>query len=215
MSPRQKITAIDAQERRGNRRSIFINGRFALGVDETVIADLGLHVGQEISEEELGRVVRTELLVKARERALRLLEYRARSRAELARRLRLAGFAEDIIEEVLVRLSEMGLVDDARFSQSWVESRSAGRSIGKTRIKWELRQKGIDADLVEEALSEIDEETEYKLAARAARAKWDKDRSPDVSVKRRRLASYLQRQGFGWDVIKKTVNQLAADDEDE
>jgi len=212
MSPEQKITAIDAQERRGNRRSIFINGKFALGVDETVIADLCLHVGQEISEEELGRIVRAELLSKARERALRLLEYRARSRAELARRLRQAGFAEDIIEEVLERLSDIGFVDDARFSQSWVESRSVGRGIGKARIKWELRQKGVEADLVEEALSEIDEETEYKSAVLAARAKWEKDHSPDAGAKRRRLASYLQRQGFVWDVIKRVINELAGYD---
>jgi regulatory protein len=214
MSPEQKITAIDAQERRGNRRSIFINGKFALGVDETVIADLGLHVGQEISEEELGRVVRAELLAKAKERALNLLEYRDRSRVEIARRLRQAGYAEDIIEEVLGRLSDIGFVDDARFSRSWVESRSVARGIGKARIKWELRQKGVEADLVEEATSEIDEETEYQSAARAARAKWGKDHNPDASAKRRRLASYLQRQGFGWDVIKRVVDELAGEDDD-
>ena len=156
--------------------------------------------------------MRAELLSKARERALRLLEYRARSRAELARRLRQAGFAEDIIEEVLERLSDIGFVDDARFSQSWVESRSVGRGIGKARIKWELRQKGVEADLVEEALSEIDEETEYKSAVLAARAKWEKDHSPDAGAKRRRLASYLQRQGFVWDVIKRVINELAGYD---
>ena len=148
----QRISDIEPQEKRPNRRSIFIDGRFVLGVDETVVADLGLRIGQQISEDELQAVVRAELITKAKERALKLLEYRARSRVEIERRLAKAGFAEDIIEETLARLETLGLIDDVQFSQSWVNHRMAGKPMGKTRIKWELRQKGIAPNLVDEAL---------------------------------------------------------------
>lgn len=211
----QRITAIEAQEKRGNRRSIFVNGKFALGVDETVVADLGLHIGQQISEDQLQSVVHAELVSKAKDRALTLLEYRVRSKVEISRRLIKAGFSEDVIEEVLARLETVGLVDDEQFSQSWVNHRLSGNAMGKKRIKWELRQKGVSIEIVDEALSSIDDDMEYKSAMESARRRWAKDKCMDEYTKRRRLVSYLQRQGFAWNVINQVVNGLMADTEPE
>lgn len=212
MAVEQRISAIEAQEKKANRRSIFVNGKFALGVDESVIADLGLHVGQQISEEELQKIVHTELVAKAKQKAFRLLEYRSRSKAEIARRLSMAGFAEDVIEETLTRLEGLGLIDDAQFSQSWVNHR---KSFGKTRIKWELRQKGVSTDVAEEALSAINADTEYESAIDAAGRRWRKYLRLDERTKRNRTASYLRRQGFGWEVITKVLNELASEAEPE
>ncbi len=211
----QRITAIEAQEKRGNRRSIFLNGEFALGVDEAVIADLGLHIGQQISETELQEIVRAELIAKAKERALTLLDYRQRSKAEITRRLTLAGFAGDIIEEVMARLKSLGLVDDAQFSKSWVDHRLTGKPMGKTRIRWELRQKGVPVEIAEEALSGVDADVEYQSAMEAARRRWEKDNNPDQYVKRRKLSSYLSRQGFPWETISKVTNELAGEIDDD
>ncbi|HUV04614.1 MAG TPA: RecX family transcriptional regulator [Armatimonadota bacterium] len=213
MAFEQRISAIEAQEKKVSRRSIFIDGKFVLGVDESVVADLGLHVGQQIDQEELQAIARAETLTKAKEKALRLLEYRPRSRAELARRLSQAGFAEDIVEETLTRLADLGLIDDVQFSRSWVRHRLAGKAMGKTRIKWELRQKGIPTEVAEEALSAVDAYTEHQLALDAARRRWEKYNESDERTRRRRLASFLRRQGFDWDVITKIINELSADRE--
>ena len=208
-----RISAIEAQEKRGNRRSIFIDGKFALGVDESVIADLRLRVGQQIGEDELRDIVRAEQVAKARERALRLLDFRARSRAEISRRLSAAGFAEDIVEETLERLERVGLVDDGQFAKAWVGHRSAGKGMGRARIKWELRQKGVSNEVVEEALSAVDGETERRSALEAARRRWAKDSSPDDRTKRRRIAAYLRRQGYDWSVITAVLNELGMEAE--
>jgi regulatory protein len=213
MNDEQRISAIETQEKRGNRRSIFINGKFALGVDETVVADLGLRVGQQISEDELREVVHAELVTKARERALTLLDYRARSRTEIARRLKVAGFEEDVIEETLSRLEAVGLIDDAHFSKAWVNHRLTGSGMGRTRIRWELRQKGVPTEVAEEALSAIDEETEHQSALDKARRRWEKDPDLDDRTRRHRLASYLQRQGYDWGVITTILNEISTDAE--
>jgi regulatory protein len=202
-----RITAIEVQERRKDRRSIFVDGRFVVGVDEDVIADLGLKVGQQFSEDELNAVVRAEILRKAKERALNLLSYRARSRKELAGRLRRAGYDEEIVEETLSRLENTGLIDDAQFSQGWVNSRVSGKGLGKVRVRWELRQKGVASEVVEEALSSVDPD-ERKLAADAARRRWEKDKDPDLRARRRRVASYLQRQGFEWQLVSEMMEKL-------
>ncbi|MHB0998802.1 MAG: regulatory protein RecX [Armatimonadota bacterium] len=209
----QRITAIEPQERRKNRRSIFLDGNFVLGVDETIIADLGLRVGQQISEEELNRIVRAELVNKAKERALTLLEYRKRSRSEIMQRLKKAGYEQDIIDDVLVRLDAMGFVDDADFSQSWVNHRLAGKAMGRKRIRYELKLKGVEDSVVEEALSTVDADEEYNTALESARRRWQRDNDPDERSKKRRLASYLGRQGFEWDIIKRILSELSAEEE--
>ena len=211
----QRITAIERQEKRQDRRSIFVNGKFVLGVDEAVVADLGLHVGQQIGEDELQQVVHRELVNKAKERALRLLEYRKRSTSEVVQRLRKAGFAEDVIDEVVARLVDIGLLNDADFSQSWVSYRLAAKGMGKSRIMWELRLKGVSSDVAEEALSTVDADTEYQSAIDAARRRWDKDRDPDLRAKRQRLVAYLKRHGFDWDVVNRIVSELPADSQSE
>jgi len=209
----QRISAIEVQEKKANRRSIFVNGKFVVGVDESIIADLGLHVGQQIGEEELQAIARAEMIARAKQKALKLLEHRPHSRAEIGRRLSRAGFAEDVVEETLTRLEDLGLIDDAQFSRSWVNHRLAGKAMGKVRIKWELRQKGVPAEVAEEALSAVDADAEYQSALDAARRRWQKDKAPDERARRRRLASFLRRQGFDWDVITRILNELSADGE--
>jgi regulatory protein len=184
-----------------------------MGVDEGVVAALGLRVGLELDEEELQRIVRAELVSKAKERALGLLGYRPRSRAELTQRLSRAGYAEDIIEEAVSRLEDIGLIDDAQFSRSWVNSRVSGKGIGKARIKWELRRKGVASDVVEEALSELSPDAERELASDAASRRWERDKDTDERAKRRRVASYLRRQGFEWQVITEVLDNLAREDD--
>lgn len=207
----QRITAIEEQERRSNRRSIFIDGKFALGVDEQVVADLGLHIGQEITEEELQEIVHSELLSKARERALTFLDYRARSKAEISGRLAKAGYDENIIEETLAYLVRLGLVDDQEFARAWIGHRAAG--MGRTRIKWELRQKGVADEIAEEVLQSVDPETEFESALSLAMSRWDKDRDTDEYAKRRRLASYLQRRGYNWEIIKRVISRLSEEND--
>ncbi len=203
----QRITAIEPQ-RRKTRRSIFVDGEFVVGVDEDVVADLGLWVGQRLSEDELRGIVHAELVLKAKEKALNLLGYRPRSRVEIATRLSRAGYADDVIEAAMSHLEQLGLIDDAQFARSWVSGRVAGKGLGKARLRWELRQKGVQADVAEEALSAVDADAEYRLAADAATRRWEKDRGTDERAKRRRLASFLRRQGFEWQVIAEVLNGL-------
>jgi len=208
----QRITAIEEQSKKSNRRSIFINGRFVLGVDESVVAELGLRVGQPMTAEMLESVVRAELVTKAKQKALKLLEYRPRSRKEIASRLAMAGFEEDVVEEALTRLEELGFINDAEFSRAWVNHRVTDNAMGSARIKWELRHKGISTEVVEEALSVVDADTEYRSAMDAAKHRWERDKDPDEWSKRRRLASYLRRRGFDWDIINKVLDELAGND---
>lgn len=190
-----------------------MDGVFVAGAHEEVVASLGLAVGREFEPQLLESILRAETVKKARETALRLLSHRSRTKSELRRRLVGSGFPEDIVDELVERFSERGLLDDDRFSRDWVRSRTAGRPMGRARLAWELRSKGVDQPVVEAALQELDEDAEYGLALSCARKKAEKADPKDPSFKSK-LGSFLRRRGFGWEVIRKVLDQVCPTDGD-
>jgi len=201
-----RITAITPQRRRG-RFSIFVDDEFVVGVGEKVVADLKLAVGRSITAGELSRVARAEEVRKATEASLRLLEVRPRSQKEIVTRLRQKGYEEEIAGEALAALSRWGLLDDSAFAEQWVQSRTRSRPGGVRKLKSELFQKGIAKETIEEAVASISEDDEVALA-RQALAKKLRPLPSDRDARReeyRRLAGFLQRRGFGWDIAKKAL----------
>lgn len=203
-----KITAIEPQSRFKNRRSIFINGQFAFGVDEEIVAALGLRVGQAVRTDDLDRVVRAESVRKAREAALTLLDYRPRSVSEMRRRLLLKGHTEDIVDQVLQNLQKVGLLDDERFAAQWVEERLTHRPMGRRAVTFELKRKGISNDLIDRAVEGIGEDAELEMALDLAARRYRAD-AEDQLAEKRRVASLLRRRGFGWDVVTRVLDRLS------
>jgi regulatory protein len=207
------VTAIEPQARRPERVSVFVDGEFALGMHAEVAAAAGLKVGDRISVPELQALARSEELRRVRESALHLLGYRARSRAELRRRLLRKGYDPEVTDEALAALDRSGLINDAEFSQSWVRARTGSRPMGRTRIAAELRQKGVERELIEQALEPLDQERELDLALAVGRQKVEQLRGEDVRAARRKLSSALMRRGFGWDVTARVLDILLRADE--
>lgn len=206
------ITAIEAQKRRGDRRSIFVDGDFVAGAHEEVILALGLRVGQTFDNERLTQVIKQETSRKALEKALRLLSYRDRTKSEIQKRLLGDDFPEDIVDDVIGRLLDMGYLDDRQFSRDWVKTRTIAKPMGRTRLAWELRAKGVDAPAVEEALEGLDENAEYELALSLAQKKAERSDAGDPSF-RTRTASFLRRRGFGWSAIARALDEIAPERE--
>lgn len=202
-----RITDITVQKRRGSRRSIYVNGEFFAGVGEEVVAELGLRVGQEIDAQKLAEVIRAEEFRAAREAAFVMLDYRPRTKKEISDGLKRKGYSDEVIASVTERLLELGLIDDEKFAEQWVSSRISSRPTGRARMAWELRSKGVSQEAVEKALSEVDEEDEVRMAREIAAKKMNSI-SLDDDKARRKLAGFLRRRGFDWDVISRVLNEF-------
>jgi regulatory protein len=145
-------------------------------------------------------------LGRAKDYALRLLEYRARSEAEIARRLARRGHDDATIERAVADLRAVGLLNDHEFARAWVASRRAGRPTGRTRLRWELRRHGVDADTAAQAVEQgLDPEAEFEAAWAWARQRVGR---PPESGELRRLHAALQRRGFGRDIIREIIERL-------
>lgn len=136
----------------------------------------------------------------------------ARTRQELADTLRRRNVPAQAAEAVLDRMTEVGLIDDAQFARSWVDSRQQRRHLSRTALRRELQRKGVERDLVEDAVDEVSPDDEHEAARSLAERKLRSVRGLDGQVQRRRVAGALARRGFGADIVRSVLGDLDFDD---
>jgi len=136
---------------------------------------------------------------------LKLLAYRARTESEMRLRLARKGFGETEIEMAITRLKSSGLIDDAAFAKAWSDNRTAGSPRSAYIIKRELKTKGIEAGIADEAIAAIDD---GEAAYRAAQPRLKRLQSLPPEEARRKLADFLRRRGFNWNTIERTLARL-------
>ncbi|OGW53455.1 MAG: hypothetical protein A2Z46_03665 [Nitrospirae bacterium RBG_19FT_COMBO_55_12] len=147
-------------------------------------------------------------LARARNAAYRVLTCRPRSSAEIEEKLRDKGFDEAVIHTTLSGLTRLGYLDDEKFARLWAESRVRLRAFGRRRIDRELREKGIDPSIVREALDGVfTVDREIDIAEKAAAGKLKGMQRLDRETRRRRLAGFLERKGFPYDVIRDVLKK--------
>ena len=132
----------------------------------------------------------------ARTIALRRLEAAPRTRAELAQTLAKRGVPDDVSERVLDRFTEVGLIDDAAFAHLWVESRHRGKALARSVLRQELRRRGVEPEVIDEAVESIDDDDEWARAREFARRAVRVTSGEDPRKSLRRLAGQLARKGY-------------------
>ncbi len=198
-----RITALEPQARHAHRVNLYIDDRFALGLSAIVAATL--RVGQTLSDADLAALERAEAYETAHELALRFLEPRPRSRAELQQHLQKKHLAREVIDQVMTRLTEAGLIDDRAFAQYWVENRETFRPRASRALRFELKRKGLPDAVIQEALGTIDEsESAYRAGAPRAE-RW---RHLERRAFMEKLGAFLVRRGFAYEVAKDAAKRL-------
>lgn len=145
----------------------------------------------------------------AREICLRLLAVRPRTRAELAQALSKRGIDAEVSAAVLNRYDEVGMIDDAAFARAWVTSRHHGRGLASRALAQELRRRGVSKEDTDEALSELDSDTEAKTALDLATRKL-KSMHGEPEAIFRRLVGMLARKGYPPGVALRAVKEALA-----
>jgi regulatory protein len=132
----------------------------------------------------------------ARTILLDALTGQARSRQELRDKLAKRDVPDELAERLLDRFTEVGLVDDAAFARSWVESRQRSRGLARRALAQELRRKGVDDETARGALDDLDPAAEEQAARLLVRKKLRSLRGVDRVTATRRLAGLLARKGY-------------------
>jgi regulatory protein len=146
----------------------------------------------------------------ARAICLRLLTVQPRTRAELATALAKRGVPADAAGTVLGRFAEVGLIDDRAFAAAWVDSRHAGRGLSRRALAAELRRRGVDGDVVGEAVAVVDTAAEELTARRLVDRRLPGTRRLERPARVRRLAGMLARKGYPPGLSMRVVRDALA-----
>ncbi len=210
-----RITALEQQARSPERVNLYIDGTFSLGISAELMLKLDLHIDQELSAEELAEIKGEEARQQAVERAINYLSFRPRSQAEVRRYLRKKETPPEIIEAALERLNRLDYVNDKAFASFWVENREQFNPRGSQALRNELCMKGVEREIVDEA---VNDEHDEELALRAGRKKaliLLQNAEMDYTKFRNRLGSFLQRRGFSYAVVARVVRTLWQEEKEE
>lgn len=159
----------------------------------------------------------------ARNIVLRQLTGSPKSRLQLSKKLAEREIPQDIATKILNRFEELGLINDREFAAMWVRSRSQTKRLSANALKRELVTKGIDPDLIEEALEQVSEDDERQAARELIDKKLRTQRGVDWGDRTqrdkvtRRLVSMLARRGFGggiaFSLVAEAIDEIRATEE--
>jgi regulatory protein len=200
-----RITALQSQINNPERINIFVDGQFLLGVHAMLVLQMGLATDQELTPEQLEQLRYEEALQLAVDRALNFLSFRPRSREEVRRYLRRKQTPPELIQAALEKLHHLDLVNDQDFAEFWIENRNQFSPRGAQVLKQELRMKGIQREVVDELVSDEQDEELAMQAARKKAASLARQPAIDYATFYRRLGSFLQRRGFNYEITNRTV----------
>ena len=172
------------------------------------VTDLRLCSGKDLDGHELEELRLSSLRSLAREKALGYLSQRQMSRRELKTKLLQKGLDEDTAEYCVQWLSDRQLIDEESYAAAVVRHYAA-KGYGAGRVRQELRRRGIDRELWDEALEQMPEDS-GKLGSFIAARLTD----PEDQAQIRRISAALLRRGYSWEEIRSALRRFQAGDGD-
>ena len=211
------ISAIRPHRRNSDRVEVDVGGETFVVAPEFVVR-AGLREGEPLAGAARQALEAESAVVRAVDRGLLLLAHRARGRTELARRLTRLGMPAEAVQAALDRLAQLGYLDDAAFARQLARGRMLASGQSRHRIRSELLRKGVDRAVADDAIDETlaaEDVDERSIIERVAAKKARTLASLDAPTRRRRLYAFLARRGFDSEEIRRVVDALAVDQDEE
>jgi regulatory protein len=195
-----KITAIKQQVKRAGQYSIFVDEKYAFSLSENALLEHKLARGQELTKEQLRDFKKLSAEDKLYNQTLRYVAMRLRSRWEVETYLFRKEASPTLIEEILNKLSNIGMLDDKKLAQAYINDRQLLRPTSRRKIINGLRQKHVAEDIISETVeTEVDDDSNA-LQAVIVRKRQQSKYQDDL-----KLMQYLARQGFNYGDIKAAL----------
>lgn len=205
-----QITKLKSQK---NKKivNVFLDGKFSLGLSLDEIVKKGLTVGQVLTNSQVEQLFFSSLFEKVYFRVLNFLSFRPRSQKEvvdyLGKKLP-PDFSRKIKLKILKKLKEQKLLDERQFALWWLDQRLTFNPKGKKLLSLELRQKGIDQEIINEVIAEIDEAQLEKQAKKILVKKIKLWQNLPPMEQKHKLMNQLLRRGFDWQLTKKVIDEF-------
>lgn len=203
-----EITAVEP--RRKSLVQLYIDGEAAVKIDAETFLKSRLRPGDQLTDAELHQLIQASDARRANEKALYLLEHRNHSKKELTDKIARTAASREAAQAAAERMEELGLVDDEAYAQSYARELFLRKRFGPMRVKQELRQKGIDQELIDQLIEEYGDEELLQENIQAVLEKKYRGWQEDEKIRRRAFAA-LQRLGYHYEQIREGMSRSAED----
>ncbi len=216
-----EITKITTQKKSKHRFNIFLKENeqeyYGFSVNEDILIEYYLRKGQILTPEMIEQIQEKDESYKAYTLSVKYLSYRMRSEQELMDHLQRKEVDDTYIGEVITRLKREGLVDDLAFSEALVRTKMQTSTKGPLMIKKELAEKGIQASIMEQALSLYTFEKQFEKVEKLAKKKLQASSKKSHQQQIDSIKQSLMQKGFSFQVISEVLNniELERDDDEE
>ena len=224
---KQKITDIQVSPELPSHQQLFLNDTPFVVIHASLVEKFGLRIGLEIEAEVIEKIIAADEVMRAKNRALRLLreekdnnttdapedprltlKRKTYTKSEIERQLEREGFSADAIETSIEELIRSGHIRDRQYAENWIVRRQKSNPRGKTLLKRELVDKGIDRETAEQVIATVETEDETKVALEIAQKRAKQYKRLPTHVAKRRLHGFLARRGFGSDIVRQVLEQI-------
>ena len=207
------ITKIEKQKNNNKRYSIFINDEFSFGIDEIDLLYYKLKENEPLDDEKYNYILNKLLLKRAKDKALKYLGYKMRSKKQVINKLKEDEYPEDIIFKVVNILEKYNYINDEDFAKAYIKDKLNLKGYGIFKIKYDLKMLGIDEEIFKYYLYDTEFINEQEKAKILLMKKLkNKKNIEDVDYKeKQKLYAYLSRRGFSYDSINKAIISILED----
>lgn len=207
------ITKIEVQKRNNERVNLFLDGEYAFAISAELVYTERLKVNDEIDYNKFKILAEKESLSRCKESALRIIEKSYKTEKEVRDKLKQKGYEENAITYSIEFLKKYNFLNDNYYAKAYISDKLS--SMGSQKIKYNLIQKGINKEIIEEELVNINKENERNVALDIAKKKFEiikkkENGSYKISGK---LYRYLISKGYEISIVSDIVKEIMSLDE--
>lgn len=199
------ITDIQPQVKNQSRLSVFIDGKFAFGIDKNDCLFMGLKIGDTLTQERYNYIIDNAVYTNAYKKADRFIGFKMRTEKEVRDKLKEEEYSNDIIERVISSMIKYKYIDDEAYAQMYANDCRSIKKWGPQRIKIELYKRGVNTSAIENALQNLNIEDTDEIIKNLLE-KRIKDTPIDLKEKQKHF-NFLLRRGFNSDDIKRALEE--------
>lgn len=177
-----------------------------------ILYSYSLYSIREIDEKKFEEMLIENQKKLAKQQALKILSSSSKTRKELIIKLRQKKFTQNAIDYAMSFVDNYEFINEEDMAEKLVSGAYKRKKYSKRKIQNELRQKGIDYEVINELVSDIDDDEEYENAMHFAQKKYKSISTKDNKTIKRRLISALSYRGFNYDIIRKVIDKIIYDD---
>lgn len=208
------VTKLTKQKRNKDYYNVFLDDKFAFSTHADIILYHGISKGKSLDAEEMKEIIEEDHKKRAFSQCLHYLSYRRRTQWELEEYLRKKEYSQDIIEQAVEKLKYYKMIDDPAYVKSYIADKKIGNPLGRKKLIFDLKKRGISDYLLENIDQWFSEEEEYEQAQRLVMKYHKKYSKLSFKEKLPKIYSAGQRRGFSWDILRTTTQELMKDQED-